>query len=169
VPKGNGVMNSKELHGLDTDKQVFFYEQDFYVLSNFSSFQVRIDGVSYPTSEHAYHCAKFEGKPHIQEIIRNAPSAHEAFKDAADFKSDRVENWDEIKYSVMKDILIHKVMQHEYVRRKLLDTGDRELIENSWRDDVWGWGHNKSGQNLLGKCWMEIRAELKAQRVSLAQ
>ena len=25
-------------HKLDTDKQVFFYEQDFYVLSNFSAF-----------------------------------------------------------------------------------------------------------------------------------
>lgn len=28
----------------DTDKQVFFYEQDFYVLSNFSAFRVTFDG-----------------------------------------------------------------------------------------------------------------------------
>jgi hypothetical protein len=27
-------------HKLDNDRQVFFYEQDFYVLSNFSSFSV---------------------------------------------------------------------------------------------------------------------------------
>lgn len=158
-----------ELHGLDTEKQVFFYEQDFYVLSNFSSFQVRIDGINYPTSEHAYHCAKFAGNPVIQQIIRSSPSAHEAFKDAAKFKDERVENWDEIKYSVMKEILWHKVMQHEYVKRKLLATGDRELIENSWRDDVWGWGENRDGQNLLGKCWMQIRGELVANATSNPQ
>ena len=28
-------------HKLDTDQQVFFYEQDFYVLSNFSAFRVK--------------------------------------------------------------------------------------------------------------------------------
>ena len=39
-------------------------------------------------------------------------------------------------------------------------TGDRTLIENSWRDDFWGWGPNRDGQNMLGKLWMEVRAEL---------
>jgi predicted NAD-dependent protein-ADP-ribosyltransferase YbiA (DUF1768 family) len=61
----------------------------------------------------------------------------------------------------MKDILRAKAKQHEYVRRKLLETGDRELIEDSWRDGFWGWGPNKDGQNMLGKLRMEIREELK--------
>jgi hypothetical protein len=34
------------------------------------------------------------------------------------------------------------------------------LIENSWRDDFWGWGPNRDGKNQLGKLWMEIRSEL---------
>ena len=46
------------------------------------------------------------------------------------------------------------------LRRKLLATGDRELIENSWRDNFWGWGPNRDGKNQLGKLWMEIRSEL---------
>ena len=62
----------------------------------------------------------------------------------------------------MLDILRAKVQQHEYVRRKLLATGDRELVENSWRDDFWGWGPNRDGQNKLGKLWMKVRAELRA-------
>jgi hypothetical protein len=65
-----------------------------------------------------------------------------------------------VKVDVMRDILRAKVAQHEYVRRKLLATGDRELIEDSWRDDFWGWGPNRDGQNMLGKLWMEVRAEL---------
>ena len=52
--------------------------------------------------------------------------------------------------------------KHWPIRRKLLATGDRELIEDSWRDDFWGWGPNRDGQNMLGKLWMEIRSELRA-------
>ena len=61
----------------------------------------------------------------------------------------------------MYRILKAKAEQHEYVRRKLLATGDRELIEDSWRDSFWGWGPNKDGQNMLGKLWMKVRANLK--------
>lgn len=154
---------SIELHGLDTERQVFFYEQDFYVLSNFSAFSLRWHGFTFPTSEHAYQSEKFRNyRNDIAEMIACAPSAHEAFKLAMRSRSERVPEWDDMKVSVMREILRAKAMQHEYVRRKLLATGDRELIENSWRDDFWGWGPNRDGQNMLGKLWMEIRAELRS-------
>ena len=149
-----------ELHGLDTETQVFFYEQDFYVFSNFSSFKVEIEGVVFDTSEQAYHWYKFTNRPDIQEEILKTRSAHDAFKLANHFKEQRIQNWDEIKVEVMLKILRAKVSQHQYIKRKLIDTGNRELIENSWRDNVWGWGENKDGMNLLGKCWMTIRKEL---------
>jgi predicted NAD-dependent protein-ADP-ribosyltransferase YbiA (DUF1768 family) len=60
----------------------------------------------------------------------------------------------------MRDILTAKADQHEYVRRKLLETGDRQLVENSWRDDFWGVGSNGNGQNQMGKLWMEVRAAI---------
>jgi hypothetical protein len=62
----------------------------------------------------------------------------------------------------MRCILCAKVEQHEYVRRKLLATGDRELVEDSWRDDFWGWGPTRQGQNMMGKLWMQIRHQLRA-------
>lgn len=155
-------MSTVECRGLDTLFRVCFYEQDFYVLSNFSSFAVRLDGVTYPTCEHAYHVKKFPGYAPAALKILNAPSAHEAFQLAQQFKDRRREDWDAIKVDVMRRILRAKVEQHEYVHRKLLATGDRELVENSWRDDFWGWGPNKDGQNMLGKLWMEIRAELRS-------
>jgi hypothetical protein len=149
-------------HTLDTDTQVFFYEQDHYYLSNFSAFNLQWKGKVFPTSEHAYHWEKFDGCESVQRLIEFAPSAHEAFKVAERNKAYRREFWDTDKAEVMLDILRAKVQQHGYVARKLLETGDRELIENSWRDDVWGWGPNRDGQNLLGKLWMEIRAELRS-------
>lgn len=155
-----------ECHGLDTPERVCFYEQDFYVLSNFSAFTLQWDGWRFDTSEAAYHYEKFKGTddPWVGDAIRQAPSAHEAFKIAGRMKDMRRADWDDVKVGIMHDILRAKAAQHEYVRRKLLATGDRELVENSWRDDFWGWGPNRDGQNMLGKLWMEVRAELRAEQ-----
>lgn len=149
-------------HKLDNDAQVFFYEQDFYVLSNFSSFNVLWKGLNFGTSEQAYHWEKFEGDRGAQTSIWVTRSAHDAFKMAESMRDRRCPNWDDVKVGVMRCILRAKVEQHEYVRRKLLATGNRELIEDSWRDDYWGWGPSRDGQNMLGKLWMEIRSELRA-------
>lgn len=151
-----------ETHKLDTDTQVFFYEQDFYVLSNFSAFRLYWGGRNFDTSEAAYHWSKFPNYKDIRSQIMLAQSAHDAFKVAEKNKEFRRPDWDAVKFDVMLKILREKADQHEYVRRKLLATGDRELIEDSWRDDVWGWGPNRDGQNMLGKLWMKIREELRA-------
>ncbi len=130
----------------DTDQQVFFYEQDFYVLSNFSAFRLRWKNHSFDTSEAAYHWEKFVGNDPLRIAIRLSDSAHEAFKIAEEHKHLRRPDWDDVKVDIMRDILRAKAAQHEYVRRKLLATGDRELIEDSWRDDFWGWGPHRNGQ-----------------------
>jgi len=154
-----------DCHGLDTPESVCFYEQDFYVLSNFSAFSIEFKGVLHPTSEQAYHWQKFvvgQSPSNVLRLLFDARSAHDAFKIAEANRHLRRPDWDAVKVPIMKDILRAKAAQHEYVRRKLLATGDRELVENSWRDDFWGWGPNREGQNMLGKLWMEVRAELRA-------
>lgn len=156
-----------ECHGLDTPERVCFYEQDFYVLSNFSAFNLEWEGLTFQTSEAAYHWEKFateaddDTRNGVAYAIYEAPSAHEAFKIAEAQRHLRRPDWDDVKVDIMRDILRAKAAQHEYVRRKLLATGDRELVENSWRDDFWGWGPNRDGKNMLGKLWMEVRAEIK--------
>ena len=149
-------------HGLDTEKQVLFYENEFYPLSNFSSFCVDWVGYRFHTAEAAYHWSKFGGYYDIKLAIREATSAHEAMKIAHKNEAYVRKDWDYIKDAVMLDILRAKVAQHDYVLKKLLETGDRELVENSWRDDYWGWGENKDGKNNLGKLWMIVRDEIKA-------
>lgn len=148
------------MHRLDTDKQILFYENEFYPLSNFSSFQLEWRGEIWMTSEHAYHSERFEDEA-LKDEIRKARSAHDAMKFAYANKDKQKPDWDKIKLGVMKEILRAKVNQHPYVRKKLLETSDRELIEDSWRDDFWGWGPNKDGANHLGKLWMEVREEVR--------
>ncbi len=156
-----------ELHGLDTESQVFFYEQDFYVLSNFSAFSIKWQGRRFPTSEHAYQWEKFEPGTrddqglYVRDRILDAYSAHDAFKLAEQWKWLRRSDWDDVKVPTMLGILRAKAAQHEYVRRKLLATGDRELVENSWRDSYWGWGPERTGLNMLGQLWMRVCSELR--------
>lgn len=155
-------------HRLDNDNQIFFYENDFYVFSNFSSFTLEWKGLRFDTSEAVYHYEKFmhyEGAPislleKTRKLIHTAKSAHEAYRLAYLYRDLRRPDWNDVKVNVMRGILRAKVNQHEYVKKKLLASGDRELIEDSWRDNFWGWGPNRDGQNQLGKLWMEIRQEI---------
>lgn len=143
--------------------RVFFYPPEFYVFDNFSSFQIEFEGKSYPTVEHAYHSLRFsQSNVELAEKIRTAKSAHEALKISEANKDQENAGWDSEKVTVMKKLLHCKVEQHEYVLKKLLQTKDREIIEDSWRDSTWGWGADHEGRNLLGKLWMEVREEVRS-------
>lgn len=150
---------------LATDGSVVgFYEREFYVFSNFSSFQVEWQGRLWPTSEHAYQAAKYldHDEGFAQKII-NSRSAHDAFKLA---KSDegrmrQREDWSDVKDDIMLDICRHKLLQHKYIQDKLLATNDELLVEDSPSDSYWGWGPDRKGRNQLGKTWMRLREELR--------
>jgi len=151
-------------HGLDTDEHIYFYEPEFYALGNFSAFAIwcTADGLDrrFDTSEALYHWHKFPDHEGLRAAVLTANSAHDSFKIAENAVLHRRADWDIVKVGVMREILRIKVNQHEYVHRKLLATGKRNLIENSWRDTFWGEGPWRDGQNMLGKLWMEIREEL---------
>ena len=148
---------------LDTaGKIVGFYEREIYIFSNFSSFSVRWRGKLWPTSEHAYQAAHFfKTAPKLAEKIHKAKSAHDAFKIAKANAHKAPADWEEKKVAIMEDIVRHKLKQHPYVLRKLVQTGKRKLAEDSPKDDCWGWGKNRDGRNELGKIWMKLRGELK--------
>lgn len=149
---------------LVTDGSVVgFYEREFYMFSNFSSFQVEWRGRLWPTSEHAYQAAKYlDHDEEYAEKIYQARSAHQAYKLAKsdEGRSRRRPDWSEIKDEIMLDICRHKLEQHEYIRDKLLATNDELLVEDSPKDDYWGWGSDRRGRNQLGKTWMKLREEL---------
>lgn len=144
----------------ETEGPICFYEQRHYWLSNFSAFAVMYDGQLWPTSEHAYQAMKF-GDGMRQEMIRRCTSAHAAMTLAREWRHYETEDWLDVKVLIMEGICRSKMLQHEYIRKKLLKTGDRELIEASPVDAFWGWGPNRDGRNELGKIWMRLREELR--------
>lgn len=141
---------------------VGFYPREFYTCDNFSSFQVEYCGMVWPTNEHLYQASHFfDSDPYLVEQIRNARSAHDAYKIAKANAHLAPENWDDMKVDIMYEFCRLKLEQHSYVRQKLLETGDLEIVEDSPKDDFWGWGQNRDGRNELGKIWMRLREELR--------
>ena len=137
-----------------------YYENSYFALHNFSAHSIDYKGFLYPTVEHAFHASKFDDEK-IREEIKNAKSPLEAFTLGKKYKSERKVNWDEIKVSILYEIILEKARQHEEVRNALLSTGDEEIVEDNSEDDFWGNGSDGKGLNHTGKILMKIREELR--------
>ena len=144
----------------DLQLKVFFFEREFYCLSNFSAFRVTLNGVDFDTAEAAYQWLKFPDDENIQSLILAARSAHEAAELGRANKHRRRADWNMVKLDAMRSVLFAKTEQHPIVRRRLLETGGRQLVEDSSTDAFWGWGPNQLGKNQMGRLWMEIRSDL---------
>lgn len=143
------------------DDVIGFYPREFYPLDNFSSFKVEVDGYLYASLEEAYQSSLFlPDYPEIAEQIKNSHSAHEAQKIMQ-------KNVEKVKYTnqqqlvIMEKLLRLKLEQNPYVLKKLLETNGYYIVEDSPKDNYWGWGINRDGRNQLGKIWMKLREEYK--------
>lgn len=129
------------------------FKGDYRFLSNFSSSFVRLDGILYPTVEHAYQAAKTDDLK-LRRQIQNAETPGEA-KELGNQIPLRP-HWEFLKTEIMADLLIQKFFE-PHLRSKLLATGEEELIEgNAHGDRFWGVCKGE-GQNKLGQLLMAVR------------
>ena len=61
----------------------------------------------------------------------------------------------------MEELLRLKIEQNPYVKKKLLQTGDYLIVEDSLKDSFCVWRPNRDDFNQLGKLWMKLRYEFK--------
>ena len=141
---------------------VGFYTREYYCLDNFSAFGFVYEGRKYPTVEHAYQAYKFyETSPAVAEEIFGCLSAYDAQRIAHEHEAEMRPDWHEIKVALMEKLLRAKLAQNPYVLKKLLQTEDHLICEESPKDSFWGIGPDRTGRNELGKLWMKLRAELR--------
>jgi predicted NAD-dependent protein-ADP-ribosyltransferase YbiA (DUF1768 family) len=69
--------------------------------------------------------------PALAELMRTQPSARSARREAGFHRDRQRTDWFDVNVKVMDEILHAKFTQHEDLREKLLETGNRELIEDS--------------------------------------
>jgi ribA/ribD-fused uncharacterized protein len=127
-------------------------------LSNFHPVTVVLDGVQYPTLEHAYQAAKTTS-PEQRDVIRRAMSPAHAKRlgRSVTLRPD----WDDRKLETMRDLVAKKFAPGTILATQLLATGDEYLEEgNWWGDKFWG-VCNGVGRNYLGKLLMAQRMTLR--------
>ncbi len=133
-------------------------------LSNFHPSPIEIDGITFSTVEHAFQAAKTDDRA-TKEVIAAKPKPGQAKVAGGKrgiIKGDLFrKDWEQVKVSIMKDIVRQKFTAHPDLKQALLNTGDAELEEgNIWNDTFWGVCRGK-GKNTLGIILQEIRAELR--------
>lgn len=138
---------------------IYFYSRGtaYGWLSNFERAKQIIDGIEYPTNEHYYQSEKANNADSKAWIIQ-APSPYLAMKAGRNLRrKEFVINWDTIKIDIMFKGLMAKFTQNPILKRKLLNTGDAVLHENSPTDMFWG----VKGKDMLGRLLMKVRNKLK--------
>ena len=140
------------------------FRGDYYFLSNFAPAQVTLDGMKFPTVEHAYQAAKTQN-PQERERILGASTPDLARKMGR--KLNQRPDWPEMKVKIMQDLVWQKFDSRPDLAKLLLATGDSELVEeNTWHDNFWGDCRcsrcaELPGQNWLGRILMEVRQRLR--------
>lgn len=133
------------------------FDGKYRFLSNFWPCVIHYQGGVYMTTEHAYQAAKTLDQGERWRIANcSTPGQAKKLGNMITLRAD----WEDVKLQVMYDICWEKFNIPE-LKEALIGTGDRELIEGNWWNDVyWGMCRGK-GENHLGKILMDIRYKLK--------
>ncbi len=145
----------------ESKEKILFWNDDgeYGCFSNFAIYTIMYNEELWPSTEHAYQAAKFDEEKIIQEIFK-AKTPLGAFNIGRDPKNILKKDWFETRIKVMEEIVREKIKQYPEIGKKLIETGDREIIEASPIDSFWGWGPDKKGENNMGKIWMKLREEI---------
>lgn len=155
-----------------TSEYVFFWTGKD-VFSNFYFYQFKYEGRNFHTSEQAIMYAKavlFKDYEIAKKIL-NENNPNQCKKLGRQVKNFDENVWVKNREVIYKSVLIAKFSQPE-LKVKLLQTGDKIMVEASPFDKIWGVGlredddkildsKNWKGLNLLGKVLMEVRNKIK--------
>ncbi|CAK7231967.1 hypothetical protein SBRCBS47491_008109 [Sporothrix bragantina] len=181
---------------VNLDEPIFFYHQDRpfgefsqWSRSTFVVSKARIaevtqvdsaDNIEGPTDELTFGCAeqfmmfckavRF-GDRDAQLPILATPDPSKQKGLGQRVRGFTEEGWDAVKSAVVETGSYHKCRQSAKLRRLLLSTGNKLLVEAATRDRIWGIGYSAStalanldnwGENRLGWALMHARAQLWA-------
>lgn len=157
----------------EPDTHFFFWGSS--VLSQWHRSSFTLNGVDYVTAEQAmmYGKAKLFDDDEIAQQILETRDARKQKSLGRKVRGFDPVLWDKEKFRIVCDISFAKFDQNDGLRRKLFQTGNREIVEASPHDLIWGIGLDEAtaritpveqwpGENLLGKALDKARDLLVA-------
>ncbi len=133
------------------------FRNNYFFLSNFYPSIINLDGLLFPTLEHAYQASKTKNL-RWRKIIQTTTTPGKAKRIGR--KITLNPNWNLEKLEVMKDLIQQKFQPGTLIAQCLIDTSDILLEEgNTWNNTFWGVCNGK-GENHLGLLLMEQRNRL---------
>lgn len=150
-----------EFYEAQEDRVVAFHGHK-NVLSNFFPAELKVNGETHGSAEHAFQLTKAlrNGDINAAERIRAATTALDAKRIGDTVKTSST--WDTEKVDIMSNIIEAKFSQVEPFREKIKKCGSKHVIVEATYDDFWGSGLNEEatlktkpkawpGSNTLGK------------------
>lgn len=139
------------------------FRNEYFFLSNFYEVPVTYEGLTYQNNEAAFQAQKCADPKEREAFTRMNPSEAKRAGRRVQLRKD----WEDIKISVMADIVMAKFRQNSQLAEKLLATGDAFLEEgNDWGDRIWG-TVNGQGANCLGIILMNTRENLQQKVIEI--
>ena len=134
---------------------VLFNGKD-HILSNHYPCPIQVDGKTFHSSEqlYQYKMAILGDYSKIAEDILHTRSASHAQRLGGVIQKDR-----DLGLSVLWEVINIKIEQCQDFRSFLLNTNDKNLIENT-RNTFWGRGVNNDGRNMFGKMLMRPSGQI---------
>lgn len=171
-------LKTKEVCSMNEKKIILFHnpwEENGY-LSNWYISKFKVDGIEFSSMEQYMMYNKavlFEDKAAAERILKTDDCA-EIKGIGREVKWYRDSVWAAKRYNIVRTGALEKFNQNSNLMDMLLSTGGSILAEAAVHDKIWGIGLSMTdkrsydidkwrGQNLLGKCLMDVREMLKGQ------
>lgn len=151
-----------------TDTHYFFYQHEFGQWTK--RMMVDNQGIFYNCCEQymMYQKAILFGDNEIAEEILEETNPRTQKNLGRKVKNYDQTLWDTWKFNIVFSGNLLKFTQHDDLKKRLIDSYPRKLVEASPVDTIWGVGlaagndaildeKNWRGQNLLGECLMAVR------------
>ena len=137
--------------------------------SNFYKCKINMYDSTWKSAEHIFQAQKFMGKNSSDEDKKHSNKIKNSKEAYIAANLGRIRNgpfklridWEDVKVGIMEEILMKKFKQNLILKKILLETDNKVIIEHTKNDKFWGDGGDGSGENMLGKALMNVRNNLQ--------
>ena len=158
----------------ETDEYVFFYGSCF---SQWAEFKIDIDGIEYNCCEQYMMSEKaklFKDEVALAAIMKEVdPAKQKAWGKRV--KNFNKEEWEKVCKEIVFKANYAKFTQAPFCYRKLMETGNKIIVEASPYDTIWGIGIGCNdaraldpkkwrGTNWLGEAIMKVRETIRQEK-----